>query len=48
MIQETNNIAFYQDSSGSLIIAPSYIDISPHLSELNKVIFIPIKNSYII
>lgn len=48
MIQEMNNIAFYQDSSGSLIIAPSYIDISPHLSELNKVIFIPIKNSYII
>ena len=48
MIQEMNNIAFYQDSSGSLILAPSYIDISPHLSELNKVIFIPIKNSYII
>lgn len=48
IIKEMNNIAFYQDSSGSLILAPSYIDISPHLSELNKVIFIPIKNSYII
>lgn len=49
IIKETNNIAFYQDSSGSsLTLAPDYIDINPYLSELNKVIFIPIKNSYII
>lgn len=48
IIKGMNNIAFYQDNSGSLIMAPVYIDISPHLSELNKVIFIPIKNSYII
>ena len=48
IIRAMNNIAFYQDSSGSLILAPSYIDVSSYLSELNKVIFIPIKNSYII
>ena len=47
-IKGMNNIAFYQDGSESLIMAPNYIDISPYLSELNKVIFIPIKNSCII
>lgn len=48
IIKGMNNIAFYQDNSGSLIMAPVYIDVNPYLSELNKVIFIPIKNSYII
>lgn len=48
IIRGVNNIAFYQDSSGSLIMAPVYIDIRDYLSELSKVIFIPIKNSYII
>ena len=48
IIKETNNIVFYQDSSESLTLVPDYIDINPYLSELNKVIFIPIKNSYII
>ena len=47
-IKGMNNISFYQDGSESLIMAPNYIDISLYLSELNKVIFIPIKNSYII
>lgn len=48
IIRGMNNIAFYQDGSGSLILAPDYIDVNSYLSELNKVIFIPIKNSYII
>lgn len=47
-IKGMNNIAFYQDSSGSLIMAPNYIDTDSYLNELNKVIFIPIKNSCII
>ena len=48
IIRGVNNIAFYQNSSGSLIMAPVYIEIRDYLSELSKVIFIPIKNSYII
>lgn len=48
IIRGVNNIAFYQDTSGSLIMAPVYIDVSGYLNELSKVIFIPIKNSYII
>lgn len=48
IIRGVNNIAFYQNNSGSLTMAPVYIDVSGYLSELSKVIFIPIKNSYII
>lgn len=48
IIKGINNIAFYQDSSGSLTMAPVYIDVSGYINELSKVIFIPIKNSYII
>lgn len=48
IIRGMNNIAFYQYTSGSLTMAPVYIDTSGFSDEVNKVIFIPIKNSYII